>query len=182
MKLKQINIRNFRLLTSVSLNIEDNLTLVVGKNNTGKTSLFEAVNIFTSESANRRLSFVDFSQSAYGDFKENLELYDTLDSLGEEEREVKEKQICRSTPRIEVRLEFEYCPKKDKLTELKDFIVDLDKNRTDVNILMSYEPTKPLLFYSALSREINDNKLDFIAALNIVISSFYEVRNYAVDS
>lgn len=182
MKLKKVDIKNFRLLSSVSLDIEDELTLIVGKNNTGKTSLFEAVNIFTSESANRRLSFVDFSQSTYVDFRKYLELYNTLDSLGEEEREVKEKQICRSIPRIEVRLEFEYCPQKDRLTELKDFIVDLDKNRTDVNILMSYEPTKPLLFYSALSREINDNKLDLIAALNILISSFYEVRNYAVDS
>ena len=72
MKLKKIDIKNFRLLSSVSLNIEDNLTLVVGKNNTGKTSLFEAVNIFTSEGANRRLSFVDFSQSTYECFKKKL--------------------------------------------------------------------------------------------------------------
>ena len=64
MKLKKVDIKNFRLLSSVSLNIEDDFTLIVGKNNTGKTSLFEAINIFTSENANRRLSFVDFPQSA----------------------------------------------------------------------------------------------------------------------
>ena len=49
MKIKQIQVKNFRLLDNVSINIEDDVTLIVGKNNTGKTSLFEIINIFTQQ-------------------------------------------------------------------------------------------------------------------------------------
>ena len=38
MKLTKINIKNFRLLTDVELDIDDSMTLIVGKNNFGKTS------------------------------------------------------------------------------------------------------------------------------------------------
>lgn len=46
MKLNSITIKNFRALDDISLEIEDDLTLIVGKNNTGKTSVFEALNFF----------------------------------------------------------------------------------------------------------------------------------------
>lgn len=49
MKINKILITNFRLLENVSINIENDITLIVGKNNTGKTSLFEVINMFTSE-------------------------------------------------------------------------------------------------------------------------------------
>lgn len=182
MKLTNITIRNFRLLYNVSLNIEDNMTLIVGKNNTGKTSLFEAINIFTSESAGRKLSFADFSQSTYKSFKNTLTLYKGLESLNDEEKDEQEKVIDRETPRIEVVLSFQYDPIKDKLTDLKEFIVDLDKDRTDVNILMTYEPKNLLQFYSSLNKEIEENKHNIIKALDIVVPSIYEVRYYAIDS
>ena len=43
MKIRDIAIKNFRLLEDVKLNIEEDITLIVGKNNTGKTSLFEVI-------------------------------------------------------------------------------------------------------------------------------------------
>ena len=63
MKINNISIKNFRLLEDVRLNVEDDITLIVGKNNTGKTSLFEVVNIFFNEKNN--FSFHDFSNSTY---------------------------------------------------------------------------------------------------------------------
>lgn len=182
MKLANITIRNFRLLHNVSLDIEDNITLIVGKNNSGKTSLFEAINIFTSESAGRKLSFADFSQATYKNFEDTLLLYKGLESLTDEEKDEQDKIIDRETPRIEVALSFQYNPDKDKLTDLKEFIVDLDKSRADVNILMTYEPKNLSQFYTSLNKEIEENKLNIIRALDIIVPSFYEVRYYAIDS
>lgn len=182
MKLTNVKINNFRSLESINLNVEEDITLIVGKNNTGKTSLFEAINIFTSESAGRKLSFADFSQSTYKSFENTLTLYKGLEVLNDEEKDEQDKIIDKETPRIEVTLSFQYNQAKDKLTDLKEFIVDLDKSRTDVNILMTYEPKNLSLFYTSLNKEIEENKLNIIKALDIVVPSFYEVRYYAIDS
>lgn len=182
MKLTNVKINSFRSLESINLNVEEDITLIVGKNNTGKTSLFEVINIFTSESAGRKLSFADFSQSTYKSFENTLTLYKGLEVLNDEEKDEQDKIIDKETPRIEVTLSFQYNQAKDKLTDLKEFIVDLDKSRTDVNILMTYEPKNLSLFYTSLNKEIEENKLNIIKALDIVVPSFYEVRYYAIDS
>jgi predicted ATP-dependent endonuclease of OLD family len=74
MKIKDISIKNFRLLEDVKLNVEEDITLIVGKNNTGKTSLFEVVNMFFSEKNN--FSFHDFSQSTYTQFEKCFGIFE----------------------------------------------------------------------------------------------------------
>ena len=46
MKIYKIQIENFRLLKNFSIDIENELSLVVGKNNTGKTSILSALDKF----------------------------------------------------------------------------------------------------------------------------------------
>lgn len=46
MKLKKIEIRNFRSLRRIEVDVEDNLSIVVGKNNSGKTSFLLALDRF----------------------------------------------------------------------------------------------------------------------------------------
>ncbi|NFI51377.1 ATP-binding protein [Clostridium botulinum] len=59
MKLEKIDINNFRkLFEEVNIDI-DFETLVVGKNNTGKTSIFEVVDKFLSGGSS--FKFEDFS-------------------------------------------------------------------------------------------------------------------------
>ncbi len=88
MKLKQIKIDNFRLLKEFSIDIEENLSLVIGKNNTGKTSFLTLLDKFLNK---RGFSFEDFNlklqkdieialktkidENKYKDFKINLRLY-----------------------------------------------------------------------------------------------------------
>lgn len=39
MHISKITVRNYRLLKDFSVDLEENLSLIVGKNNSGKTSL-----------------------------------------------------------------------------------------------------------------------------------------------
>lgn len=182
MRLKSIKINNFRLLNNVILDIEDNITLIVGKNNTGKTSLFEAINLFTAEHANRKISFADFSQSTYETFVKAYDLFEKSKLEGNEEaKSLLEKEIISLTPHISLQLQFEYNPKKDKLTCLNEFLVDLDKKLTEVNILMAYEPKDTILLYSTLSKEIRENKKDIVNVLAETLDNLYEIRYYAID-
>ena len=43
MRIKNIQVRFFRMLAEVSIDLEDDITLIVGRNNTGKTSLLEVI-------------------------------------------------------------------------------------------------------------------------------------------
>ncbi len=74
MKISAIEIKNFRLLRDFRLDLENELSLVIGKNNTGKTSLLSALEKLVSE--RRKITFDDF----------NIQLREKLNTLvsGEE--------------------------------------------------------------------------------------------------
>ena len=59
MKVKEIAIKNFRLLEDCKLDLDDELTWIVGKNNTGKTSFLVLLDYFFN-SNNYKLSYNDF--------------------------------------------------------------------------------------------------------------------------
>ena len=44
MKVKKIHIENYRMLKRIDIDLEENLSLIIGKNNCGKTSLLELIN------------------------------------------------------------------------------------------------------------------------------------------
>src|SRR3546814_7476249 len=60
MRIKHVEIENFRLLRHVAIGLEERTTLIVGRNNSGKTSIAELFRRLLSE---RALSFKpeDFS-------------------------------------------------------------------------------------------------------------------------
>ena len=43
MLLTKISIKNYRLLINTELNVDEDLTLIVGRNNTGKTSCMDLI-------------------------------------------------------------------------------------------------------------------------------------------
>jgi len=49
MEIRKIHIKNFRLLEDFKLDLENNLSLIIGKNNTGKTSLLSVLEKFLTD-------------------------------------------------------------------------------------------------------------------------------------
>lgn len=52
MNIFKIHIHNFRLLREFSMDLEEDLSLVIGKNNTGKTSILSVLDKFLNEKVN----------------------------------------------------------------------------------------------------------------------------------
>ena len=52
MKIERIKVKNFRSLKNFSIDLEDELSLIVGKNNVGKTSVIEILNKFLNLNKN----------------------------------------------------------------------------------------------------------------------------------
>ena len=61
MKLEQITIEGYRAHSKTTFSLEDDLTVVVGRNNTGKTSLVEVIDKFIGQNARNRLHTTDFA-------------------------------------------------------------------------------------------------------------------------
>jgi putative ATP-dependent endonuclease of the OLD family len=181
MKIKKIEVKNFRLLDEVICNLEDDITLIVGKNNTGKTSFFEAMKLATS--ADGKFIFEDFSQSTYAIFKALYIKYleSKKDGITEEDREELEKQLIVEIPKIKINFEIQYNKDNDEsLVELSEFITDLEGSRNDATICISFEPKNTLkVFQSFENRE--DKTIELIEYLHKNINFLYETVCYAID-
>lgn len=181
MKIKKIEVKNFRLLENIVCNLEDDITLIVGKNNTGKTSFFEAIKLATS--IDGKFIFEDFSQSSYAIFKtvHGKYLESKKENISEEESEELEKLLILEVPRIKVNFEFEYNKKNNEsLVELSEFITDLEDARNDATICISFEPKNTLkLFQSFENRK--DKTIGLIEYLHENIKYLYDTVCYAVD-
>lgn len=73
MKIDQLSIKNYRLLRDFSIDLEDDLSLIVGKNNTGKTSLLTALDRFLASSDRNKFSFDDFNLDLKGEIRTQVE-------------------------------------------------------------------------------------------------------------
>jgi putative ATP-dependent endonuclease of OLD family len=124
MHIHKLIIKNFRLLSDVELSLEENTTVVVGRNNSGKTSLTEIFQRFLSGTS-PTFKLEDFSLTAHEGFW-NAFLT---------RRDGAENDAVRGhIPAIEVRLSISYSDNPDDLGPLADFVVDLDPDCTTATI------------------------------------------------
>ena len=109
--------------------LESPTTLIVGRNNSGKTSLSEAIRRFLADQ-NPRFQIEDFSNTSYDRFCDAL----AAKSAGRPDDEVR-----TLIPSIELRLLFRYDPNQPDLGALSDFIVDLDPDCNEALVVARYE-------------------------------------------
>ena len=128
MYIKKIDINNFRLLRKVDLSLEDRTTVIVGRNNSGKTSLTELFRRLLSDgSPTFRLE--DFSLGAHEQFW-------TAFSLAQQGKT--EIEIRAALPVIEMKLTFAY-DRTGILGPLGDFVIDLNDACTEAVAEIRYE-------------------------------------------
>src|SRR5690554_4526948 len=123
MKINRIKISNFRLLKSLNLDLERDLSLVIGKNNCGKTSLLSLLDKFlrTKENTNP-FTYNDFNIDFLEEIRAKLEL--------------EESDQIYANSGIYLKLYIDY-NESDNLSNISKLMMDLDpKNKT---IVLSFE-------------------------------------------
>ena len=169
MYLKNIEIKNFRLLKDVSLTLQKDSTVIVGRNNSGKTSLTE---IFRRFFTNKNSSFIleDFSLASIDKFKDALQA--RIDE--------KDESIVRNLlPSIDLILTVDYADNKDDYGALSEFIIDLNENTTEAKIKISYQLKKDGKLDTLFSGITNKNEL--IKLLKERIPQTYTTIVTAID-
>ena len=172
MQLKKIEVRNFRLLHKVELLLEKGTTVIVGRNNSGKTSLTEVISRVLVE-GNATFALEDFSSASHVGF------WEAMQSKAKGEEPEKTRALL---PAIEVVFTFEYDASGDYGT-LTDFVLDLDPNCGEAQVVVSYEMDQGRIndLFTDISATDCEPNPEFFRTMRERIPLFYATTIYAVD-
>ena len=175
MKLQRVRIKNFRLLKDVELTFEDQTTLVVGRNNSGKTSLSEIIRLFATDQPAFRIQ--DFSIGCYDTF------YSALKALSEGK---KTEEVRELLPYIELRMFFAYDPANPQFGFPSEFVIDLDMDCCEALVVMRFELSGGAIEHLFEGQSIEDladdnKRIDFFRVLSERIPKLYKVNIWAED-
>ncbi len=168
MKITRISIKNFRLLEDVELCLEDGATVIVGRNNSGKTSLTELFRRLLDEKG-PRFKIEDFSLGVYGKFWAAYELY---------RRQKEGADIRKVLPLISTTLNVEY-GKDEDFGPLAGFVIDVNEECTSAQIDIRYALAPgeiPQLFAG-----LDDDKGAFFKALKERVPTLFKATVEAQD-
>lgn len=129
MQLTKIRIRNYRLIIDAELEVDPKTTLIVGRNNTAKTSCFSCVgNVLDGEN----VSFDDYPLLRREDFYRKIALF--------MEKKLSYEELCRQIEVISIEFLVDYSldDPDDNLGALSPFIIDVDVDTTTALIRAEY--------------------------------------------
>jgi putative ATP-dependent endonuclease of OLD family len=162
MRLESIRIRNFRLLRRLSIDLADKTptTVFVGPNNSGKTSVMDALRVFTGMSSDTmRISLHDLSQVRHKDF-------DRLEALLGQ-ADTPEKRIAvvrRFAPRVRLDLTFSYIQTPADIVVASELLMglDMDDDRVCLRIEYGIDNAKTLIDDFEARRRKDDTLHEFL--------------------
>ena len=175
MRIKAVEVENFRLLRDVAVGLEDRTTLIVGRNNSGKTSIAE---LFRRLLGEKSLSFKieDFSLGCHECFWNAFEALQAGGSAPD---------VVALLPSIKVTIDIAYDVNAPDLGPLSDCIVDLDPNCNDARLVLTYgpRPTAPATLFAdiAAGEDAAATRLNLFRALGGRLSGAYAASLEAVD-
>ena len=172
MYLSKIKIKNYRLLVDATLDIDQNTTLIVGRNNTAKTSLLSCIhNILNG----KPFSFDDYPINKRKNLYEQLRLF--------KNSSISFSALCEKIEAISISLEVDYSKDNDddNLGALSPFIIDIDPDITKALIYIEYRliPNEQKMRTIIEQLSINDvnDSVDIASRFN----DFFEMKIYAVN-
>ncbi|WP_444498914.1 ATP-dependent nuclease [Veillonella seminalis] len=131
MYIKNIIIKNFRLLKNTMISLSQSKTVFVGKNNTGKTTVMNVFDLITN--CVKRLKFDDYPLSC------RASLYSQIERYFNKEISVEELKLKVELTQFLLEIEYSDRNENDSLGELSNFIIDLDETITVAKIKCIYE-------------------------------------------
>lgn len=141
MKVFRIEIENYRLLEDFSMDLESELSLIIGKNNTGKTSILSVLDKFLGHSERAKFTFDDF----------NIDFQKALKKKVEATEAITEDDFKRLG--IRLRLFVEYT-ETDNLSNVSRVMMDLDPENNV--IVLGFEYTLDHYGYTHLRNDYRD--------------------------
>lgn len=181
MRLINVEVKNYRLLRNLtkdnSVHIDNQTTLIVGKNNSGKTSFSHIFERFLKMG---RFEWEDFSVDCHSKFRENFKCY--LHAKQAESKELIEK-CYKEVPFIEMVLTIEYTD-QDNWSNIRPLLTSLDDSN-QITISFSYALERADHFFEYLYKEYSKNvEKDIIEHIRKIHNKYFKcsIKPYSEDA
>lgn len=150
MYLKKIHIENFRLLKNVDIVLDKSLTLIVGKNNTGKTSVAHLIQMVINEKKN--LPFDDYPLAC------RKQLYDILENSWAGKFPDTDIKSQMQETRLTFYIDYSDDGEDQFLGELRNFIIDIDdtQNVARIDAVYAFDSSKAEELFDTCHRRYNE--------------------------
>lgn len=164
MRVESAHIKGYRLFEDETISFDESTTIIVGRNNSGKTSFVELFYKFFGSGKPAKFSVDDFSRKQYKSLQEAADAWQqSHNSAGEESRdtlESHENEAFGKLPEITLEIEFSYND-DESATPLADLILDLDPERHDALLSCRYYIEKPQEFLTDFDKSRHDDIIEF---------------------
>lgn len=178
MHISKIRIQNFKLLVDTEVDIDPKTTLIVGRNNTAKTSFFECITRFLS---GRPLLFNDYPLVKRKNFLDTTTRYMKKEVSFEDLK----KQIDPVS--IEITVDYSDSALEENLGALSPFIIDMEEDVSVARIRAEYSLTPD---EEAFKRSFKNNDsvyqenpddTDYRNAIVDAFEKLFELKIYAIN-
>jgi ATP-dependent OLD family endonuclease len=180
MRVESAHIKGYRLFEDESISFDDSTTIIVGRNNSGKTSFVELFYKFFGSGKPAKFSVDDFSRNQRKSLQEAANTWQqSQESTAEEPRDglaLLETKAIDKLPEITLEIEFSYND-NEPTTPLADLILDLDPDRHDALLSCRYYIAKPYDFLN----EFYESKYDDIVEFTRRRTNHFTCEYMAVD-
>lgn len=168
MEIKKIYIQHYRLLNDFSLELKNDLSLIVGKNNCGKTSVLSVLEKIFNKNSNRNLVWEDINLNHRKEIFENIKrVSDIPDSE------------LSSILGINLQIWIQYS-ELDSYQNIQGFMMDLNPENNFIILEFSYIiPTQKLREISSLTCDFADDFSKFESFMKKNLNKFFEIQIYS---
>jgi predicted ATP-dependent endonuclease of OLD family len=201
MRIAEIKIRNFRKLKEVTIQLQDDKTVFIGANNSGKTSAMVAMRYFLKQDDHSKFSIYDFTLSNHARIKEignKLEAESQKMPEGTSSTESEEFQLLWKN--ISPSLDLWFDVNDDDIHYVYHILPTLDWAGGNLGIRLQFELSDPAVFYGEYkeaherikeikakiknNRDIMETNLfpkDIFDFLKEKLNNYFTVKFYTLD-
>jgi len=171
MKLRTILLKNYRLIEDAKIQLETGAraTVLVGPNNSGKTSVVEAISAFLS-GATKSFAIGDFSVRTHGAFN-------AFEAAALAQAAANNPAALPSLPSIQMEMHFEYQDTPEDLNVADTLLMDLNEALSEIRVRIELHPRQSeelaLAFKAFRAKDARSTLRDFLTSR---LSTYYELR------
>ena len=168
MEIKKIYIQHYRSLNDFSLELKNDLSLIVGKNNCGKTSVLSVLEKIFNKNSNRNLVWEDIN------LNHRREIFEIIKRVSD----IPDSELS-SILGINLQIWIQYS-ELDSYQNIQGFMMDLNPENNFIILEFSYIiPTQKLREISSLTCDFADDFSKFESFMKKNLNKFFEIQIYS---
>lgn len=170
MEITKIKVQNYRLLKDFSLDLKNNLSLIVGKNNCGKTSVLSILEKVFNRNSNKPIGWEDINLS------HRKEIFKRVKEIYSDESESESESESEDIMGIDLQIWIQYT-ESDSYQNIQTFMMDLNPDNSFIILEFSYIiPSSKIQHLKDINNTVKDDFFEFESFMKKNMHKFFELQ------